>query len=253
MRPGTVANLVAARKAFRACADKLTSRRVGKAPLASKYRHMQLALGLCSDWQRWAASLTELSFSGKSERLSSRREGLVEATRFAYAWTGTNALFARDEVLELILNKSLPNNQRSELTRFRILYDFAQLPRPLVDREEKLLNNLLNMDCAAEPLPGASIKSSYRMWEVIFYKYITADQRKKGIGKTISSAVLSGMLPRLDAPSILYAARNWQIHGVLISSSFRGTPQKYQTFIDSINFVLSEILARRSARLLPLI
>jgi hypothetical protein len=214
---------------------------------------MQLALGLCSDWQRWAASLTGLSFYGKGERLSSRREGILESTRFAYAWTGTNALFSRDEILELILNKPLPNNQRSELARFRILYDFAQLPQALVDRDETLFNNLLNMECTAKSLPGAAARSHYRMWEVIFYKYITADQRKIGIGKIIDSAVQSGTLPKLDVPLILYAARNWQVHGVLISSSFRGTRRKYQTFIDGINFILSEVLARSAGGLLPLI
>src|SRR5207244_1773988 len=156
---------------FRACADKLESKRVGSSALSDKYRHMQLALGLCSDWQRWAASLDGLSFSVKSERLSSRREGMLESTRFAYAWTGTNALFSRDEILELILGKSLPSDQRSEIARFRILSDFAQLPTTLSDREEKLLNNLLSSGVRCDPLPGAPAKVTYEMWEVIFYKY----------------------------------------------------------------------------------
>jgi hypothetical protein len=253
VRSATPTNLQTARNVLRACADKLEGKRAGKSPLPDKYRYVQLALGLCSDWQRWAAALDGLSFSTKNERKSSRREGMIESTRFGYAWTGANALFSRDEILELMLGTSLPSNKRSEIARFRILYDFAQLPSTLVDREEKLLNNLLSSGVRGEPLPGAPLRRTYQMWEVIFYKYITPDQRNMGIGKAIGSALQGGMMPHLDTPLIVYGARNWQVHGVLISSSFRGTRQKYTVFIDAINFVLSEVLARSANRLLPLI
>ena len=86
------------------------------------------------------------------------------------------------------------------------------------------------------------------MWEVIFYKYIVPDQRQTGIGKSIATALAMGHLPALDAPTIIYGARNWNVHGVLISSSFRGSRQKHITFVDSITSLLSEVLARSATK-----
>lgn len=68
-----------------------------------------------------------------------------------------------------------------------------------------------------------------------------------GVGRTIMQALASSPPADLDIPTIIYAARNWNVHGVLVSSSFRGTRQKYVKFIESIMLVLSEVLARAAA------
>jgi hypothetical protein len=95
---------------------------------------------------------------------------------------------------------------------------------------------------------GAPAKAFYTMWEIIFYKYIVPAQRTFGIGRTIATALNAGQTPKLDAPTIIYGARNWNVHGVLISSSFRGSRQKHLTFVESINLLLSEVLVRSAPK-----
>jgi hypothetical protein len=242
MKDLTRQNLIAARSSFRRCAEKLEQRRSHGKPLPASDREMQIGFGLCADWQRWAAGLDKLRFATKSEKRSSRAEGLIESTRFNYMWTGANALFSRDSILSLA-KQPLPKLD-SELHRFEVLYDFAQVPTALVAAEHKLLNQLLNMECKAEPISGAPKKSHYKMLEMIFYKYTVANQQKTRVGKMIKDALNAAPSPALDVPVIIYAARNWNVHGVLISSSFRGTRKKYVKFVESIMLVLSNVLAR---------
>ena len=248
MKGATHRNLRTARALFRECAQKLEATRVGNAPLPLAEREMQIGFGLSADYQRWAAALNEISFSTKTEVRSSRTQGLAESIRFGYAWTGTNALFSRGSILRLANGGVAPPQNMGELRRFRLIYDFAQLPAALVASEGKLLNDLLSMECQPEPLPGAPVKPSYTMWEAIFYKYIVPEQRTFGIGRSIATALAAGHTPNFDPPTIIYGARNWNVHGVLISSSFRGSRQKHLTFVDGMNLLLSEVLARSAAR-----
>jgi hypothetical protein len=244
MKGSTQQNLIDARTNFRRCAKKLEERRIGDQPLGPTDREMQIGFGLCADWQRWAASLDDLRFSSKVEQRSSRTVGLTESTRFNCMWTGTNALFARDSILSLAKQPAPLPPLGGEESRFRLLYEFAQIPAPIAEAEQTLLNQLLRMECEAESLAGAPNKPSYMMWEIIFYKYIVAHQQTLGIGHRIATALASGACPYLDAPAIIYGARNWNVHGVLLSSSFRGTRRKYVAFMNSIMLLLSEVLAR---------
>jgi hypothetical protein len=244
MKGSTHQNLLDARTRFRSCARKLEQRRVGDKPLVPADREMQIGFGLSADWQRWAAALDDLHFSSASEERSSRTAGLTESVRFNCMWTGTNALFARDSVLSLAIQPAPLPQLGGEESRFRVLYNFAQVPEPIIFAEQKLLNQLLGMECEAEPLAGVLNKPPYTMWEIIFYKYTVEPQRKRGIGRLIGSALADGACPYLDIPAIIYGARNWNVHGVLLSSSFRGTRRKYEAFMNSLMLVLSEVLAR---------
>jgi hypothetical protein len=254
MRPATRTNLFHAQKLFGACARKLEKRRAPRKPLIDADRELQIGFGLCADWLRFAASIDGLVFVRRSERASSRVDSLLESTRFGYVWTATNALFSRIGILLLAKGGPLSNaDAKSELHKFKVLYKFADVPQDVIDTEEKLLNRLLHMECGAEPLPNAPLKSHYKMYEVIFYKYIVPDQRRFKVAKLLEAAIRGGVDPILDAPTIIYAARNWYVHGVLISSSFRGTRQKHIVFTDSVTFLLSEVLVRCSIKLLPLL
>jgi hypothetical protein len=213
---------------------------------------MQIGFGLCADWQRWAASLVELRFSAGREQNSSRIAGLTESTRFNCMWTGTNSLFSRDSILALAGHPN-PVNINGEEIRFRVLYEFAQVPQAIIEAETTLLNQLLRSECRAQPLPGLPAADAYTMWEVIYYKYIVPKERTRGIGRSITAALTRDACPYLDAPAIIYGARNWNVHGVLLSSSFRGTRRKHVAFMNSIMLLLSEVLARSAARFLPLI
>ena len=248
MKGLTHQNLLDARTRFRSCARKIEQRRVADKPLVPTDREMQIGFGVCADWQRWAATLDDLHFSSASEQRSSRAAGLTESVRFNCMWTGTNAVFARDSILSLAIQPAPLPPLGGEESRFRLLYDFAEVPKPIVFAEQKLLNQLLRMECEAEPLAGVPAKPSYMMWEIIFYKYTVEPQRALGIGRKIGMALADGACPYLDAPAIIYGARNWNVHGVLLSSSFRGIRRKYVVFMNSIMLVLSEMLARSAAK-----
>ena len=183
MKGSTQQNLLDARTAFRSCARKLEQRRVAHKPLVPADREMQIGFGVCADWQRWAAALDDLRFLSSSEQRSSRGVGLTESVRFNWMWTGTNALFARESILSLAIQPAPLPQLGGEESRFRILYNFAEVPQPIVFAEQKLLNQLLRMECEAEPLAGVLNKPPYMMWEIIFYKYTVEPQRAQGIGQ----------------------------------------------------------------------
>jgi hypothetical protein len=91
------------------------------------------------------------------------------------------------------------------------------------------------------------------MWEVIDQKYTRAVDRTRGLGKEISLALNAKTLPNPDGPTLIYGARNWAVHGMLLTSFFRGSKQKYLTFIDNITLLLSLTLRGAAAKLAPII
>jgi hypothetical protein len=77
---------------------------------------------------------------------------------------------------------------------------------------------------------------------VIFSKYTVEKQQGMPIGKKLSKAISTGSLSVLDLPTLIYATRNWSVHGVLISSSLRGSSKKFDLWIDTVNLALARIL-----------
>lgn len=55
----------------------------------------------------------------------------------------------------------------------------------------------------------------------------------------------------LHLPLIIYMTRNWLIHGALLNSGFRGSTQKFVSYLNVVNTALAEILhgAARTLRL----
>ena len=107
------------------------------------------------------------------------------------------------------------------------------------------------MECSADGInnvlnPGGTPT----MWEVIDQKYSRTQDRAQGIGKVIFVALAAGQLPTPDGPTLIYGARNWSVHGVLLTSFFRGSQQKYMTFIDNITLLLSAVLDGAARNLL---
>jgi hypothetical protein len=263
MKPETKTHLDEARRYLGKCAAKVSSRETSARPLSASEKEMVIGFGTARDWIVWASALEDLSFSTKATRNSARSQGITESVRFNQMWTATNALFAKDSILICALSPFLLTNTvtKSELKRFEVLYKFASIDTQTEARCLDGINALLSMECQAEGVPAEfKADGTPTMWEVIYHKYLRPEDRarKSGIGNTITLKLnaaknlnvgvtkknrIDHALPAGDGPSLIYAARNWAVHGVLLTTFFRGSRQKYVTFIDNITMLLSMALA----------
>jgi len=249
MKSETKTNLYQTRKNLGKCAELLADRKTGTRPLNATEKEMLIGFGTARDWVKWAVALSDVTYSTRQETNSARAQGIVESVRFNQLWTATNALFAKDSILQLAgPNINLPS---SEAKRFERLYTFAGVDHQLQAASLETLEKLLGMECKADGVTGNLIPSGVPvMWEIIDQKYMRPEDRARGFGKVISTALAHGKYPAFDGPSIIYGARNWAVHGMLLTSFFRGSKQKYMTFIDNITLLLSAALEGSARNLL---
>jgi hypothetical protein len=240
MKPETKVNLTHARSLFGDCAEKIVNRQPGgKHLLSADEMEMLIGLGAARDWIRWARALEDLNFSVRAERRSARAAGITESVRFNQMWTATNALFAKDSILKEMTAAALPF---PELKRFELVYAFAKLDATTEAHCLKTIKDSLGMACRATGVTSVLGGSDPTMWEVIDQKYSRPADRQRGLGKVIKTALLAGTIPNPSGPELIYGTRNWAVHGMLLTSFFRGSRQKYITFIDSITLLLSCVL-----------
>ncbi len=210
-----------------------------------------IGLGMARDWLGWARDLQSSNYSNKKRSKSDRTHSLNELTRFTFMWTATNALFARSAVIEL-LDSTAPS-KKSELDRFRILFQHCGLPRTDARAIEHILHSLLALPMHVKHFPWSSVNKPPTILEVIFFKYTVANEQSRGLGKKLLQAATTNNYEALDLPTLIYATRNWNIHGVLLSSSFRGTRKKFNVWIDHINLALARVLDGSAEALLKAI
>jgi hypothetical protein len=98
-----------------------------------------------------------------------------------------------------------------------------------------------------EPAPGVG-RSTLRVWEMIYFKYTSTPQKKKGIGRYMGQCVLQGTTFAPDLPFLIYASRNWHFHGVLLTSSLRGPPGRPLHYYRTLNEALAEFFDRFAAK-----
>jgi hypothetical protein len=84
-----------------------------------------------------------------------------------------------------------------------------------------------------------------RLIDLIYYKYTPDSYRGKGkAGKAIKEVVVGGKpISSLDLLTLIYATRNWTVHGSLVDSSFRGAPQHYQLYITTVTKALAATIS----------
>lgn len=224
------------------CAALIKNRKTSGGQLSASEQDLLIGFGSAQDWLKWSSSLVSLQFKGRNIQRSGRIEGITESVRFSQMWTGTNTLFSCDPILKLIKKGELPTQ---ELERFKLLYGSAAVDSTLETACLKALHDLLGMECKAEGLqPTLGLKYTYpTMWEIIHHKYTRPEDHKRGIGRVIATALKARTLPVIDGPTLIYGTRNWTVHGVLLTSFFRGSRQKYLTYIANIQLLLAAALA----------
>lgn len=204
------------------------------------HAELQIGLGTAADWLNWASRLRGLDFSSSIKRGSPRSASYLESTRFTYAWTAANAIFSRNHVMRHLDKGKLPT---SELDRFRLLYWHASIP--LADEASFLAPLHSTLDSIRQPnqFPWASL-AAIRVIDLIYHKYTPDTYKGKGHAAKAVEAVVVGGNPvsSLDLPTVIYAARNWTVHGSLVDSSFRGAPKQYQLFITTVTKALGAVI-----------
>lgn len=216
-------------------------------PIPPDHAELLIGVGTSADWIAWASRLRSLDFKTSIKRGSPRARSYLESTRYTYAWTAANALFARDHVLRHVAPKALP---KGELQRFRLIHSIAALPS--VDEAAYLtrLQHTLSLVRQPDAFPWAPL-TSVRIIDLIYHKYTPDLYKGKGdSARAIQGVVLGGKpITSLDLPVLLYSTRNWTVHGALLDSSFRGDPQQFQLYMTTCTMALANILARFATNL----
>lgn len=228
-----------AAKSLGTCANRAAA--IGRQPQTPAHAELQIGLGTAADWVNWASRLRTLDFSSSIKRGSPRSNSYLETTRFTFAWTAANALFSRDLVLQRLHTGHLPTG---EIERFRLLFGEAGITPPQEAAFLAPLHATLSSAREPEEFPWA-ILQTVRIIDLIYYKYTPDSYRGKGkAGKAIKAVVVDGRpVTSLDLPTLIYATRNWTVHGSLVDSSFRGAPQQYQLYVTTVTKALAATIA----------
>jgi len=238
--------LLNARKLYSKCAARIELQIKSTPQLSAQLSERIVGIGIACDWVRRAAEMDGISFIGDHLNESPWTPSFVETTRYGFAWYGINAIFARDEVLHLIGTPG-PGNH-GELPRFRILFAAAALPLAIVAAREAALRSIL-AESTTPRLPGIATGTATTTLYAIDKKYIPQTTKTMGAAKKIAEAAVSGNMSDLDLPLLLYAFRNWSVHGNALHGSFGGRP-KFATYVELLLETLAETHVGTAAALL---
>jgi hypothetical protein len=243
MENSTIAPILKrASKSLGQCAKAISAKSSGISLSAPDYEVL-IGLGIALDWIKWARDLDSLTYTNPKRESFDRSYGTSELTRFTFMWTAANALFSRGSILKMIDPTTSGNG--SELERFRILFDGSLLSDVDEKAYVKNLHALLALPMHVQHFPWVAVNSPPTLLEVIYFKYTVAHEQNRGLGKKLLQAATNANYHALNLPTLIYATRNWNIHGVLLSSSFRGTRKKFNLWIDTINLALATVLVSR--------
>lgn len=228
-------NLQAAGQIYGACARKVQTKCASHNAPTAQESELLIGLGIASDWARRAAALKPLQYTGKLMNKSTKSPAITEMIRFTMAWSGLNGLFARPAVLKLLGNKT----SGTELELFRILLANSNLSPQRVAAHESVLQTILAANVTTT-VPGHPPGTSLMTVQVLHEKYTPVAYQSMSIGKQMQRAIVNQSTTQLDLATLIYAMRNWSVHGSLVGSSFRSVPG-FNRFINTIVEAISEV------------
>jgi hypothetical protein len=238
------AKLESAGKTYGACARAVQSRSASPKNPSAQESELLIGFGIASDWVRRAAALEPLQYDKRLMNKSPKSPAVAEMVRFTMAWSGLNALFARPEVVKLLGGTSAT----SEFKLFQYFIANSGLSIAILGGYENTLQALLSAPVTSA-VPGHPPGTALPSLQVLHEKFTPQPYRSMGVGKTIQDAISSGNYALLDLATIIYAMRNWSVHGGLIGSSFRSVP-RFNSFIGNVLAAISEVHAGVSSTLL---
>lgn len=236
--------LESAGKIYSDCASAVKSKSASPSNPTAQESELLIGFGIASDWVRRAAALEPLHYDKRLMNKSAKSPAVAEMVRFTMAWSGLNALFARPEIVKLLGGTS----DTSELKLFQYLLANSGLGAVTVSHYEKTLRALLSASVKSV-VPGHPPGTVLPSLQVLHEKFTPRPYRTKGVGKTIQDAIASGNYSMLDLATIVYAMRNWTVHGSLLGSSFRSVP-RFNLFIETVLEAVADVHAGVSSALL---
>lgn len=239
----TIYQLTTAGKSYSNCAAKVSARTAAGAVPNPTDLELLIAFGIASSWTRRAARISLLNY-GRGKTINKTASLDTEIVRFTMAWSGMNALFSRPAVLAVFGEASL----NSEIKDFSTIVSNAKLNSSRTLDLETNLRDVLTALVKVKTLAGHASGTLLPTFQVVHEKYTPVSYRNRGIGIKLQLSIQNGNANNLNLPDIIYALRNWSLHGSLLGSSFRST-SRFTTFIDTVNDALSEIHERAAAEL----
>ena len=211
--------LLEVRKIYSQCANKV-EQHIAQQGLNDLLSTQVIGIGVATEWIRRAAEMDSVYYMGKNLNKSKNNELFVELLRFSFSWFAINAIFTRKELLDLF---GTPSDQKSEYSKFCLLYGSASPTNVSLRLQE--LRQLLNTTIVTR-LPNMSSQSVITL-QAICWKYIPSDIPGKP-AKAIRDAAQTGSANSLDMPTLLYAFRNWSVHGNALHGCFGSHSRFYQ-------------------------
>lgn len=224
--------LLNARKSYSKCAN-LVEGRISASDLSQSLSEQIIGIGVAADWLRKAAEMDDISFIGKQLNESEHKRSFVELLRFNFTWFGLNAIFSRPRLRDLI---GQPNSI-SEFDDFLVLFNSATIPNANVHADElhAILAKSTSPRIPGQP-PGTTVSTLY----AIESKYLQHAANKGRTASYVSTAARSGNVTALNLPTLIYAFRNWSVHGAAIDGSF-GTRPGFVRYVEILQDVMADV------------
>jgi len=185
--------------------------------------------------------MEDITYLGDQLNDSKRKIPFVELLRYSFSWFGINAIFARPALVSLI---GVPPD-RSEFAYFLVLFNSTPLPNAPAQLAD--LHRLLGSQVSSR-LPGIPSVTPVTTLNAIQTKYLSHHKSKHKTANAIARAAISGNLGSLDLPTLLYAFRNWSVHGNALDGCFGSRPGFLQ-YIGILQQVLADVHSATAARL----
>jgi hypothetical protein len=236
--------LLEARKRYSTCAKALESK-IKASGLSDVLSEQVIGVGVALDWVRRAAEMDDIVFVGDQLNRSEHKPSFVEILRFNFCWFGLNAVFSRPSLLGLFSRQS----HSSEFDDFLVLFNGTPLPNALTQVAK--LHNLLMKDTSPR-MPYLAKGTNVPTLRAIYTKYLRHASTKGKTTRAIAAAVQTGNLTALSLPTLLYAFRNWSVHGAALDGSF-GTRPGFIEYVAILQDVIADIHYSTAARLTAII
>lgn len=233
--------LLDARKRYSECA-KLIESRIKATGLSTVLSEQVIGTGVAVDWLRRAAEMDDISFMGSQLHNSEHKTSFVELLRFTFTWFGLNAIFSRPSLLRLIGSSATPG----EFGDFLVLFDATSLPNGASQLAE--LHDILSKSTSPR-MPGRKAGDQVTTLLAIQTKYLQHAAKKGSTAKQIDDAAQSGNIASLKLPTLVYAFRNWSVHGAALDGSF-GTRPGFARYVGILQDVMAEVHHNTAGNLL---